>query len=75
MTKGYEQVHDGEWWEPPRVWTVQCCDCMLTHKYKFAVVDADKNPIKGATVQVKITVDKRLTSASRRKLKFSKDDE
>lgn len=75
MTKGYQQIHDGEWLDLNRTWINQCCDCCLTHRYKFAVVDADKNPIKGAKVQVKITIDNRLTAASRRKLKFSKDDE
>jgi hypothetical protein len=76
MTKGYEQIWEGEWYEPKKKGFVnQCCDCALTHVYDFAVVDADKNPIKGATVQFKISVDKRKTAAARRKLKFSKDEE
>jgi len=70
MTRGYQQIVDGEWIEPTRKYIDQCCDCGLTHKYTFAVVDADKQPIKGATIQMKLVVDRRATAASRRKLKF-----
>ncbi|RTL52882.1 MAG: hypothetical protein EKK40_06955 [Bradyrhizobiaceae bacterium] len=73
MTRGYQQIHDGEWIEPTRKYIDQCCDCGLTHRYVFVVVDKDKRPIKGATIQMKLTVDHRLTAASRRKLKFSKE--
>lgn len=75
MTKGYDQVHENEWWEPQHGQFVsQCCDCCLTHVYKFAVVDRKtKEPIPGAQVQFKLTVDRRRTAAARRKLKFEKD--
>lgn len=73
MTRGYQQIHDGEWIEPNRKFIDQCCDCCLTHIMEFAVVDKDKNPIKGATIQMKVKVDRRKTAAARRKLKFEKD--
>lgn len=74
MTRGYQQIHEGEWIEPTRKGFVdQCCDCHLVHVIDFAVVDKDKNPIPGATVQFKLRVDRRRTAASRRKLKFSKE--
>jgi hypothetical protein len=75
MTKGYEQVHEGEWWEPQHGQFVsQCCDCCLTHVYKFAVVDRKtKEPITGAQVQFKLKVDRRKTAAARRKLNFTKE--
>lgn len=76
MTKGYVQVHEGEWWEPQHgKFVSQCCDCCLTHVYQFAVVDRKtKEPIPGAQVQFKLKVDRRMTAAARRKLKFTKDD-
>lgn len=73
MTKGYQQIVDGEWIEPTRKYVDQCCDCCLTHKYTFAVVDSKNVPIKGAKIQMKLVVDRRATAASRRKLKFAKD--
>lgn len=76
MTKGYPQVIEGEWWEPNHSEFVsQCCDCALVHVYRFAVVDRKtRKPINGAQVQFKLRVDRRKTAASRRKLKFSKDE-
>lgn len=75
MTKGYQQIHSGEWIEPKRRGYVdQCCDCGLTHIVDYDVVDKHKKPILGATIQMKLRIDKRKTAASRRKLKFSKDD-
>lgn len=74
MTKGYDQVHEDEWWEPQHSeFVLQCCGCCLTHVYKFAVVDRKtKEPISGAQVQFKLRVDRRKTAAARRKLKFGK---
>jgi hypothetical protein len=75
MTKGYQQIHEGEWIEPKRKGFIdQCCDCALVHVIDFEVVDKDKNKIPGAIVQFKLRVDRRKTAASRRKLKFNKDD-
>lgn len=76
MTKGYAQVHENEWWEPQHgKFVSQCCDCCLTHVYQFAVVDRKtKELIPGAQVQFKLRVDRRMTAAARRKLKFTKDD-
>jgi hypothetical protein len=74
MTKGYQQIVEGEWIEPSRKGFIdQCCDCRLVHVIDFAVVDKNKKTIPGATVQFKLRVDRRKTAASRRKLKFEKD--
>lgn len=69
------QIMEGDWYEPPHSEFVsQCCDCSLVHVYRFAVVDRKtKEPVRGAQVQFKVTVDRRKTAASRRKLKFEKD--
>lgn len=75
MTKGYQQIHEGEWIEPARKGFIdQCCSCGLTHIIDFEVVDKDKKKVPGVTVQFKLRVDQRKTSASRRKLKFSSDE-
>ena len=75
MTKGYQQIVEGEWIEPSRKGFIdQCCDCHLVHVIDFEVVDKNKKKIPGATVQFKLRVDRRKTAASRRKLKFSKDE-
>ena len=75
MTKGYMQIHSDEWIEPKRKGFIdQCCSCGLTHVTDFAVVDKDKNEVPGVTIQFKRRVDRRKTSASRRKLKFAKDE-
>jgi Zn-finger protein len=76
MTRGYTQIVEGDWIEPSRRGFVhQCCDCHLVHVTHFAVVDKDKNPIPGATVQFKLRIDRRKTAASRRKLKFTKEQD
>ncbi len=77
MTKGYIQIIDGEWFEPPHgVFYDQCCDCALTHKMQFAVIDKKtRELVTGVQVQFKVSVDRRRTAASRRKLKFSKEKE
>lgn len=76
MTKGYMQIVEGEWIEPAHSGFVdQCCDCHLVHVIDFAVVDRrTKEKIPHAAVQFKLKVDRRKTAASRRKLKFSKDE-
>lgn len=76
MTKGYFQIVDGEWFEPPHgEFYDQCCDCGLTHRMKFAVIDKKtREAVTGVQIQFKVSVDKRRTAASRRKLKFSKDE-
>lgn len=76
MTRGYMQINENEWIEPKRKGFIdQCCSCGLTHIIDFAVVDKDKNKIRGATVQFKLRIDERKTAASRRKLKFTKDND
>lgn len=76
MTRGYQQITEGEWIEPQRkAFVDQCCDCGLTHVIDFEVVDKNKNKIPGATVQFKLRIDRRKTAASRRKLKFSKESD
>lgn len=76
MTKGYFQIVDGEWFEPTHTkQTLQCCDCGLVHVYEFAVIDrGTRDPVTGVQVQFKVKRDNRRTSASRRKLKFTKDE-
>ena len=68
MTKGYSQIFEGEWTEPVmRGFFHQCCDCCMVHRTDYRVVDGK--------VQFRVSVDRRKTAASRRKLKFQKDDE
>jgi Zn-finger protein len=76
MTRGYMQIHDGEWIEPVHDNFVdQCCDCHLVHVMKFAVIDRKtRKPVTGVQAQFKLKIDRRRTAASRRKLKFSKDE-
>jgi hypothetical protein len=41
VTKGYNQIEEGQWYEPKRKAIVdQSCDCGLTHVTDFAVVDS-----------------------------------
>lgn len=77
MTKGYFQIVDGEWFEPPHgVFIDQCCDCCLTHVMRFAVIDKKtRKPVTGVQVQFKVRRDMRRTAAARRKLKFSREKE
>jgi hypothetical protein len=75
MTRGYQQIVDGEWVEPKRVGHSQCCDCHMVHDIEYAVVDrVTREPVPGVIIQVKVKVNRRRTAASRRKLKFTKDD-
>lgn len=76
MTKGYMQIEEGEWFEPQHGKHVdQCCDCCLTHIYQFAVIDRKtREEVTGVQVQFKVKIDRRRTSAARRKLKFSKEE-
>jgi hypothetical protein len=63
MTKGYVQIIEGEWFEPPqRNFAHQCCGCALTHMTDYRVVDGK--------VQFRVRIDNRKTAASRRKFKF-----
>ncbi len=77
MTKGYYQIIDGQWFEPQHgEFFDQCCSCGLTHRMKFAVIDrGTRKPVTGVQVQIKVNIDKRKTAASRRKLKFTKDED
>lgn len=77
MTRGYQQIHEGEWIEPTREGFIdQCCDCGLVHVIDYAVVDKrTRKPVPYVSVQFKVRVDRRKTAASRRKLKFSKESE
>lgn len=70
------QIVEGEWIEPTKHGFIdQCCDCALVHVIDFEVVDRrTKEKIPHAAVQFKLKVDRRKTAASRRKLKFSKDE-
>jgi Zn-finger protein len=76
MTKGYMQIEEGDWIEPSHNGFVdQCCDCHLVHVMQFAVIDRKtRKPVTGVQVQFKLKIDRRRTSASRRKLKFSKEE-
>ena len=76
MTRGYMQIMEGDWIEPSHGKFVdQCCDCHLVHVMQFAVIDRKtRNPVTGVQVQFKLRIDHRRTAASRRKLKFSKDE-
>jgi hypothetical protein len=76
VTKGYFQIEENEWFEPPHgIFFDQCCDCGLVHKMKFAVIDKrTRKPVKYVQVQFKLSRDERKTAASRRKLKLSKDE-
>jgi Zn-finger protein len=76
MTKGYMQIEEGDWIEPSHGKFVdQCCDCHLVHVMQFAVIDRKtRKPVTGVQVQLKLKIDRRRTAASRRKLKFAKED-
>jgi hypothetical protein len=75
MTRGYQQIVDGEWVEPKRVGHSQCCSCNLVHDIEYAVVDrVTREPVPGVIIQVKVKVNRRRTAASRRKLKFTADE-
>lgn len=75
MTIGYMQIVEGQWYEPKlKGFVHQCCHCNLVHVLDFEVVDKDKKKVPGVTVQFKLRVDRRKTAASRRKLKFTKDE-
>lgn len=76
MTKGYMQIVDGEWIEPIHGGFIdQCCDCHLVHIIKYAVIDRKtRKQVRHVAVQFKLVVDRRKTAASRRKLKFTKDE-
>lgn len=76
MTKGYKQINEGEWFEPPHgEFIEQCCDCCLTHVYKFAVIDrGTREPVTGVQVQFKLRIDRRRTAAARRKLHFKAEE-
>jgi hypothetical protein len=76
MTKGYMQIEEGDWIEPTRkAFIDQCCDCGLVHVIDFAVVDKrTREPVPYVAVQFKLKIDRRKTAASRRKLKFTKDE-
>ncbi len=66
MTKGYDQIVEGEWVQPVKSGFLhQCCDCALTHRTDYRVIDGK--------VQFRVSVDRRKTAASRRKLKFKKE--
>ena len=68
MTKGYVQIVESEWFEPPmRGFLHQCCSCCLVHKTDYRIVNGK--------VQFKLNIDRRATAASRRKLKFTKEKE
>jgi hypothetical protein len=77
MTRGYYQIVEGEWFEPQvmRGFVHQCCDCALVHITDYRVLDKDGKPVPHARVEFKVRIDRRKTAASRRKLKFQKDDE
>lgn len=77
MTKGYMQIETDEWIEPQHAKFIdQCCDCGLTHVMTFAVIDRKtRKEITGVQVQFKLKIDRRRTAASRRKLKFAKEEE
>lgn len=77
MTKGYMQISENEWIQPNHGGFIhQCCHCNLVHDFKFAVVDRKtKEPVTGVAVQFKLVIDRRKTAASRRKLKFTKEQD
>lgn len=77
MTKGYVQIVHGEWFEPPHgEFYDQCCDCCLTHKMQFVVVDSKtREYLTGVQIRFKVTIDMRKTAAARRKLKFTKEND
>jgi hypothetical protein len=63
----YEQVAPGEWYEPPlRAHFEGCCDCGLTHKNEYRVLDRAGNVITGVRVQMRCWRDERKTAAVRR---------
>jgi hypothetical protein len=59
MSTKYEQVKSGDYDSWPKVLRIRCCDCGLTHIFKFS------REVK----RVQIWRDKRATSATRRGLK------
>jgi len=77
VTRGYMQIVEGEWIEPAKEGFVdQCCDCGLVHVIDFAVIDKrTRKEVPYVQVQFKLRVDRRKTAASRRKLKFTKEND
>jgi hypothetical protein len=60
----YHQILDGEWIEPTMTkFTLQCCDCALTHRLDFKKTD------KGLKFRTRI--DARATAAARRVFRFT----
>lgn len=67
MTRGYTQIEESEWFEPPmRGFSHQCCECCLVHKTDYRIV-------KGK-LQFRAVTDNRATAAARRIFKFTKDE-
>lgn len=77
MSKDYTQIYEGEWVEPTkRGFINQCCSCGLVHVFDFVVRDSrTREKLPNTTIQFRLKVDRRKTSASRRKFKFEKDSD
>ena len=76
MVTKYEQIYDGEWFQPKRKgFKDQCCDCGLVHTIDFVIVDENKKqqPLpKGWAIQLRARRNNRATAAIRRNFKFEK---
>lgn len=65
--RGYEQVVEGEWYEPTLKGHVeQCCDCQLVHKNEYRVLNPEGDVVTGMRVEMRCWRDERKTAAARR---------
>lgn len=60
----YHQIKEGDW-EPikARGFRLMCCDCGMTHSVDVRYTEAQR-------YEMRFRIDKRATSASRRRFKF-----
>lgn len=77
ILKGYEQAHDGEWYQVAlrEANYDQCCDCGLVHKTRYRVVDKTGKNIRGSRILTAAWRVPRSTAAVRRTFKFEKDND
>ncbi len=62
------QVIEGEWYEPTLTEHFEeCCHCGLTHKMQYRVLNKAGDVLTGVRIELRCWVDKRRTSAARRK--------
>lgn len=75
--KGYEQAHDGEWYQVALREDNfdQCCDCGLVHKVRYRVVDKTGKNIPGSRIITAAWRVPRSTAAVRRNFGYTPDED